>query len=65
MKNPTPAELIATASRLLAAAERSLNKKPTRRPRPKPQRPSSDDIATPEEVAAAFANHRAMLAAQK
>jgi membrane glycosyltransferase len=64
MKKPTPAELIATASRLLAAAERSLRKKPAHRPQPKPHRTAKDRPATPEEVAAAFANIRAMLAAK-
>jgi hypothetical protein len=63
MKNPTPAELIATASRLLAAAERSLKKKPAHRPS-KPRRPSIDDLATPEEVEATFANLRALLLTQ-
>jgi hypothetical protein len=64
MKNPTPAELIATASRLLAAAERSLKKKSARRPRSKPRQSSQDQIATPEEVTAAFADLRAQLASQ-
>jgi hypothetical protein len=64
MKNPTPAELIATASRLLAAAERALRKKPAPRPQPKPRRTAKDRPATPEEVTAAFANIRAMLAAK-
>jgi uracil-DNA glycosylase len=61
MKEPTAAELIHTATRLLAAAQRTLKKKPTPKPRP-PRRPPKDRIATPEEVAACFANIRAMLA---
>lgn len=62
MKNePTPAELIATATRLLAAAQRSLKKKPARRPRPARRIPE-ERIATAQEVAAAFAQLRAELA---
>jgi hypothetical protein len=63
MKNPTAADLIATANQLLTAAERSLRKKPAHRPS-KPRRPSNDDLATPEEVEATFANLRALLSTQ-
>jgi hypothetical protein len=64
MKKPTAADLIATANQLLTAAQRMLNKKPARRPQPKPRRTAKDRPATPEEVTAAFAEIRAMLAAK-
>lgn len=61
MKEPTAAELIATATRLLAAAQRSLKKKPARRPRPI-RRPAEEQLATPEEITIGFAKIRAALA---
>lgn len=64
MKEPTPAQLIATASRLLQAAQRSLRKKTITRPvSPRKPIPQDDpEYLSPEEASKMFADLRAQLA---